>query len=158
MKDPMTAPGPKIVPGSRVRLHLSLALPDGTEVVSTFGEEPMELSPGDGTLGEGLELALYGLGAGAQQTLRIDGDSVYGPRDENNIHSIPLERFPAGIEPRPGLIVAFDSADGEALPGTILGLGESAAQVDFNHPLAGREIVFRVEILEVTPAAGGEDD
>ena len=112
----MTAPGPKIVPGSRVRLHFSLALPDGTEAVSTFGEEPMELTLGDGTLGEGLELALYGLRPGAEQTLRIDGDSVYGPRDENNIHSIPLERFPAGIEPRPGLIVAFDTADGDHRP------------------------------------------
>jgi FKBP-type peptidyl-prolyl cis-trans isomerase SlpA len=153
----MTGPGPKIVPGSRVRMHFSLALPDGTEAVSTFGEEPMELTLGDGTLGEGLELALYGLRPGAEQTLRIDGDSVYGPRDENNIHSIPLERFPAGIEPRPGLIVAFDTADGEPLPGAILELSESEARVDFNHPLAGREIVFRVEILDVTAPAGTQD-
>ncbi len=154
----MTAPGPKIVPGSRVRMHFSLSLPDGTEAVSTFGEEPMEFTLGDGTLGEGLELALYGLRPGAEQTLRIDGDSVYGPRDENNIHSIPLERFPAEIKPRPGQIVAFESAVGEPLPGAILELGESEARVDFNHPLAGREIVFRVEILDATPPAGAENE
>ena len=149
--------GPKIVPGSRVRLHLSLALMDGTEALSTFGEEPLEFTLGDGTLEEGLELALYGLRPGAEQTLRVNGDSVYGRRDENNIHSISLDRFPAGITPKPGLIVAFDTPQGE-LPGAILELGESEARVDFNHPLAGREIVFRVEILEVSPPAGAGDD
>ncbi len=154
----MTAPGPKIIPGSRARIHIALSLPDGTEAVSTFGEEPMEFTLGDGTLDEGLELALYGLRPGAEQTLRIDGDSVYGPRDENNIHSIPLERFPVGIKPLPGLIVAFDTPDGATLSGTILELGESEAQVDFNHPLAGREIVFQVEILDVTPPVGVTDD
>jgi len=150
----VTSEAPKIIPGSRVRLHLSLALPDGTEALSTFGEEPMEFTLGDGTLQQGLELALYGLRTGAEQTLRLDGNKVYGPRDEANIHAIPLDRFPAGIDPHPGQIVAFDTPQGE-LPGAILELAEGEARVDFNHPLAGREIVFRVEILEVTPPQAG---
>jgi len=153
----MSGAGPKIVPGSRVRLHLSLALPDGTEALSTFGEEPMEFTLGDGTLEEGLELALYGLRPGAEQTLRVDGNSVYGPRDESNVHSIPLHRFPVDITPKPGLIVVFDTPQGE-LPGAILELGESEARVDFNHPLAGREIVFRVQILGVASQAGSAED
>lgn len=150
----MTDENIKIEPGSRVRMHFSLALPDGTEAVSTFGEKPIDFRMGDGTLSEGLELALYGLRAGADQTLNMDGAEVYGPRDPQRIQSIELTRFPSGIRPRPGLIVAFTAPDGEELPGTVVALQGDHARVDFNHPLAGREVVFRVQILSVRP--GGE--
>ena len=152
----MTSSDPKIVPGSGVRMHFSLGLPDGTEAASTFDDDPLDFTMGDGTLSPGLELALFGLRPGAEQTLRIDGDTVYGPRDESNIHTLPLDRFPSGIEPRPGLIIAFDTPDGDELPGTVLELADTEARVDFNHPLAGREIVFKVKILAVTSPAGDE--
>jgi FKBP-type peptidyl-prolyl cis-trans isomerase SlpA len=134
-------------------MHFALGLPDGTEAVSSFGSEPLIFRMGDGTLSEGLELALYGLRAGAEQTLRIDGSMVYGPRDESNVHAVPLQRFPHAIRPEPGLVVAFTTAEGEEVAGTVLDVSADAARVDFNHPLAGREIVFRVQILSVTPAA-----
>ena len=154
----MTSSGPKIVPGSGVRMHFSLGLPDGPEAVSTFDEEPLIFTMGDGSLSPGLELALYGLRPGAEQSLRIDGDTVYGPRDEDNIHTIPLNRFPGGIEPKPGLIIAFETSEGEELPGTILELGDTEATVDFNHPLAGREILFTVKILAVSSPAVTEPE
>jgi len=138
-------------------MHFSLGLPDGSELVSTFGEEPLCFTLGDGTLAEGLELALYGLRPGAEQTLRIDGDLIYGPRDPANVHRVPLAQFPPGISPAPGLVVAFAGADGTTLPGTLLEIAGDTVQVDFNHPLCGGEVVFRVHILSVTaPPAGAE--
>jgi FKBP-type peptidyl-prolyl cis-trans isomerase SlpA len=144
----------KIEHGSLVRMHFSLGLPDGTEAVSTFAEEPIEFRMGDGTLSEGLELALYGLRQGAEQSLRMDGGDVYGPRDPALVQEVELTRFPVGIDPQPGLIVAFSTPDGEELPGSVLSVQGDAARVDFNHPLAGREILFRCHILDVLP--GGE--
>ncbi len=140
---------PKIIPGSRVCMHFSLSLPDGSEAVSTFGEEPMEFTMGDGTLSEGLELALYGLRPGEDQTLRLNGNEVYGPRDAKNIQQVSLDRFPKGLAPEPGLIIAFTTPDGDEVPAAILEVNDNEAQVDFNHPLAGREVVFRTHILVV---------
>jgi FKBP-type peptidyl-prolyl cis-trans isomerase SlpA len=147
----MTQEEIKVDVGSRVRMHFSLALPDGTEAVSTFGEDPIEFRMGDGTLSEGLELALYGLRPGTEQELRMDGTDVYGPRNPDLVQQVELARFPVGIEPVPGLIVAFSTPDGEELPGSVLSVEAGMAQVDFNHPLAGRELVFRCHILVVEP-------
>ncbi len=139
----------KIIPGSRVRMHFSLSLPDGSEAVSSFDEEPLEFTMGDGTLTEGLELALFGLRAGADQTIRLDGDQAYGPRDEDNIQQIDLTQFPVDIQPEPGLIVAFSTPDGNELPGMVVDVADGQATVDFNHPLSGHEVVFRTQILSV---------
>jgi len=134
---------------SRVRMHFALGLADGTEAVSTFDDEPMAFQMGDGSLAEGLELALYGLAAGDEQELLIDGADVYGPRDSERIQKVELTRFPVGINPEPGLIVAFTNADGEELAGSVLAVEDGLATVDFNHPLAGRELKFRCRILAV---------
>jgi FKBP-type peptidyl-prolyl cis-trans isomerase SlpA len=148
---------PKIAPGSRVCLHLYLGLPDGTEAISTFDGEPLCFTLGDGTLAEGLEMALYGLRQGSREELRIPGDLVYGLRDPASRHQVPLASFPPGITPAPGLVVAFADADGRETPATIQEIDGEAAQVDFNHPLSGRDLVLRVQVLSVAPAEGAAE-
>ena len=143
---------PKIRPGSRVRMHFSLGLADGTEAVSTFDEEPIEFRMGDGTLSEGLELALYGVYLGTEESLTLDGGEVYGPRNPELVQDLDRTRFPVDIDPRPGLIVAFSTPDGDELPGAVMEVGDATVRVDFNHPLAGREIRFRFHILDIQPA------
>jgi FKBP-type peptidyl-prolyl cis-trans isomerase SlpA len=139
----------EITPGSEVTLHLSLATTDGFEALSTFGEEPETLVMGDGTLSEGLELALYGLKPGDAQTLTLTAEQAFGQWDKTNIHRLPRHDFNAEEELEPGQIIGFSAAEGEELAGTILEVDQHNVTVDFNHPLAGREVVFRVEILHV---------
>ena len=141
----------QILPGSQVTLHLSLALEDGTEALSTFGEEPVTLTVGDGTLQPGLELAIYGLGAGDRQTLNLMPEQAYGLRDPALIQEMPRTDFPADFDPQPGQIIAFSLPDDEEAAGSVLSADESRVEVDFNHPLAGHEVTFTVEIIEVTP-------
>ena len=138
------------MPGSSVTLHLSIAMIDGTEVISTFGGEPSELIVGDGSLSEGLELALYGLKAGEKQTLKLNSNQAFGSRDETRIHKLQKSAFNSGLKLKPGLVIAFEGPAGEELAGTVLEIGEQNVTVDFNHPLAGRELVFKVEILQVS--------
>lgn len=140
---------PEILPGSPVTLHLSISLEDGTEAVSTFGEEPVRLEMGDGTLQPGLELAIYGLKAGDTQTLSLLPEQAYGLRDPSMIHNMPLSEFDAGFSPEVGQIIAFALQNGEEVPGVVLGIEDGLVEVDFNHPLAGHEISFTVEILSV---------
>ena len=138
----------EIMPGSQVSLHLSLSLPDGTEAVSTFGEEPLSLVMGDGTLLPGMEMALYGLSAGDEQTLTLEPHQAYGFHDEQMTHELPRSDF-GDHEPEAGHIMAFATPGGDETPGLVLEVHDDKVKVDFNHPLAGREVVFRVQVLEV---------
>jgi FKBP-type peptidyl-prolyl cis-trans isomerase SlpA len=145
----------EILPGSTVTLHLRILLEDGSEALSTFGEDPVELVMGDGTLQPGLELALYGLKPGEEQTLKLMPEQAYGLRDPGLIQHLPRTDFGSDFEPETGQIVAFQLPDGDETAGTILDVEEGRVEVDFNHPLAGHAITFSVEILEVSPGEPG---
>lgn len=141
----------RIAPGSQVTMHFSLAFTDGTEAASTFGDEPTTIVMGEGSLSDGLELALYGLTAGDRQTLTLKPDQAFGPRDKAKVHPMPRSNFNPEMELEVGLIIGFTTPDGHELAGIVSELLEDQVIIDFNHPLAGNEVVFSVEILAVEP-------
>jgi len=143
---------------STVTLHLSLTLEDGLVAESTFETEPLTFIMGDGTLVRGLELGLYGLVPGAVQRLELYPEQAFGLRDPANIHTLPRSDFDSGIELEEGVIVGFETPEGEELAGAILSIDEDTVNVDFNHPMAGHTIIFDVEIIDVVPAEAGGDD
>jgi FKBP-type peptidyl-prolyl cis-trans isomerase SlpA len=147
----MTAPGnvARVAPGRRVTLHLALSLPDGTEALSTFGEEPLSFVMGDGTLTEGLELSLYGLRAGDREALELDPEQAFGLRDESLIQTLPRSDFPPDMTLEPGYILAFTTPSGDEVAGQVLEVGGQQVELDFNHPLAGRHLHLRAQILSV---------
>lgn len=139
-----------IAPGSQVTMHFSISLPDGTEAASTFDDEPTIFVMGDGSISEGLELALYGLTTGDKQSLTLQPDQAFGPRDEAKVHPMPRSNFAADMELEPGLIIGFTTPDGHELAGIVQEVQEQDVVMDFNHPLAGMEVTFIVEVLEVS--------
>lgn len=141
----------QIQPGSRIKLHLSIALADGTIAENTFDDEPLEFVVGDGTLVNNLEIALYGMRKGDRQRLRLWPDQAYGARDPDNVHVMPRRQFPDGMTLEPGVIVGFSMPDGEEVPGSVMEIDDAGIKVDFNHPLAGHAIVFECEVLDVQP-------
>ncbi len=132
-------------------MHFTLSLADGTVADSTRDGEPLQFVMGDGTLIEGLELVLYGLKAGDRQCLSIEPRDAFGFPVEENIHAMPRNEFPADMQLEAGLIVGFTTPSGEEVPGAIQEIKGDEVVVDFNHPLAGHEVIFDVEILEVKP-------
>jgi FKBP-type peptidyl-prolyl cis-trans isomerase SlpA len=139
--------------GSEVLMHFTLRLEDGTVAETTEGEEPLRFVLGDATLVEGLELALYGLRAGDRQSLKIGPETAYGFTDSDDVQPIARAEFPMSMSLRRGMIIEFADPAGDTFPGRVKDLDEQQVTVDFNHPLAGHEITFEVEILEVR---GGE--
>ena len=137
-------------PGSKVKIHFTLSLEDGTEALTSLGEEPLECVLGDGTLRQGMEMVLYGMKTGEEEEITLTPDQGWGHRDPALIHNLPRSRFPADMTLEPGQIIAFDNAEGEEMAGAILSLDGEQVEVDFNHPLAGRNVVFRVKLLEVS--------
>jgi FKBP-type peptidyl-prolyl cis-trans isomerase SlpA len=139
----------EIVPGSAVTLHFSLSLPDGTEAISTFDDEPLHCHIGDRTFQPTMELALYGLKAGDEQTLTLTPEQAYGEPDPGLVQQMPLADFPEHLNPQADQVISFALPDGEETMGVVREVAQTHATVDFNHPLAGQEVVFRVRILEV---------
>ena len=140
----------EIRPGSKVLMHFTLSLEDGTVAETTRDDnEPLEFVMGDGTLIEGLELALYGLKAGDKQTLSIEPKLAFGFPDPENVHSMPRHEFPQEMQLARGVIMEFNTPAGDEVPGTVLEVNDREVKVDFNHPLAGHQITFEVEILSV---------
>ena len=144
----MTEP---IVPGSTVTLHYTLALPDGTVADTTGSGEPLTFTLGTGTMIEGLEHALMGLKPGDHQELKIPPESGYGFPDPEARHPMPRSSFPEDMTLEVGMIMSFDFPDGGEAPGAIISVDDDEVLVDFNHPLAGMEVTFTVDIIDVKP-------
>jgi FKBP-type peptidyl-prolyl cis-trans isomerase SlpA len=134
---------------SLILMHYSIALNNGSIIESSFDNEPIEISMGKGDITEGMELALFGLKEGETQTLTLTPEQGFGLRDEGNIHDMPRSDFPADLPLETGLSYSFESPQGDDIPGTVIDVKNDMVTVDFNHPLAGQEIIFHVNILGV---------
>jgi FKBP-type peptidyl-prolyl cis-trans isomerase SlpA len=140
----------RITENSRVTLHFAVLLESGEEVDTTRRGKPATFEMGDGKLLPGFESALLGMKAGDDAQIELEPEQAFGEHRRQNVQLIDRQRF-AGQELEPGLMMAFSAPDGE-LPGVIRRVFERTVEVDFNHPLAGRRVVFDVSILEVEDA------
>jgi len=138
----------RIRAGDRVTLHFSLLLETGEEVDTTRRGKPASFTLGDGSLLPGFERALAGLRAGDDVQIALPAEEAFGPHRAENVRRLPREQFGVDVAPEPGLVVSFAGPGGE-LPVVVRRIMESTVEVDFNHPLAGRTIVFDVSILRV---------
>ncbi len=150
----------KIQKGSRVTLHFSLALPSGELIDSNFDKSPPSFHLGDGSLLPGFEQCLIGLKAGDEKEVRLPPAQAFGEPVAANCQRFTVDRFRHLLEDdlvpmKPGAIVSFKDGAGFDLPGVVKSMTDQHVEVDFNHPLAGKEILFRVRIVNVLDP--GED-
>ena len=138
--------------GTRVTLNFALVLDDGSEVDSNFEKEPASFSVGDGSLLPGFERALFGLKSGDKATLEILPEEGFGQPNDNNLQRIKRDQFDVESELEEGMVFSFADAAGGELPGVVKAFDADEVTVDFNHPLAGRTLSFRVAIHNVEVA------
>ena len=157
MTDRNTGSGRHIDASARVTLHFALRLSDGSEIDSNFAAEPAVFSMGDGSLLPGFERQLLGCRSGERKTVSLCADDAFGSYNTENVQSFrrsEIERSvsEAELSLEPGVVLSFtDKARGE-LPGVVQSIEADSVQVDFNHPLAGRDIEFEFLIVEVSDA------
>ncbi len=147
----MTAVNLPVSEGTRVYVNFSLSLEDGSEVDSNFGGEPVAFEVGDGSLLPGFERLLFGMSAGQRRLFTVSPEDGFGQPNDNNVQYLPRSRFAADGELEIGLVFSFADAGGGELPGLIVALDDDEVTVDFNHPLAGRNILFDVLVHRVEP-------
>ncbi|GHD37820.1 FKBP-type peptidyl-prolyl cis-trans isomerase [Halioglobus pacificus] len=138
--------------GTRVFLNFSVSLEDGSEVDTNFGGEAVDFVVGDGSLLPGFERAMFGMTAGQRQVFTIAPEDAFGQPNDNNVQEIPRSQFDDDIDLQIGLVFSFADASGGELPGMIVSFDDETVSIDFNHPLAGRTILFDVQVHRVEAA------
>ena len=146
-----------IATGSLVSLHFSLALTTGELIDSNFEQSPASFRLGDGSMLPGFEQELLGLRPGDEIESTLGFEQAFGEINPANKHRFPIAKFQSLLEDdliptEVGAVVSFKDAGGFDLPGVVTELTEFMVVVDFNHPLAGKEIVFKARINSVIDA------
>jgi len=142
--------------GSQVTLHFSVSLADGHVVDSNFDASPASFKVGDGNMLPGFESQLLGLFEGAEIENFLSPEQAFGQVNEENVHRLPRAKFTQFLdeeydELQEGTVVSFKDPGGFDLPGVVKEKSDTEVLVDFNHPLAGKEVVFKARILSVIP-------
>lgn len=141
-------PQQTIAPDAKVTLHFAIKLENGQVVDSNFEGKPATFVVGDGQLLDGFENTLLGMQAGDEAVIDILPEQGFGMSNPNNMQRIPRKQF-GDMALEKGLVISFaDASDGE-LPGMVAEFDERMVTVDFNHPLAGKNLKFEVKILSV---------
>ena len=139
----------QIETGMSVTLHFSLVLEDGHIIDSNFESEPATFSVGDGNLLPGFESTLIGLVNGDEREFTIPPEQAFGQHNPQNVQAVERGNFDQE-ELELGAMFSFQNGDGE-LPGVIVEVDDNEVMIDFNHPLAGKNIIFQVKIIDIAP-------
>jgi len=135
--------------GDDVKVHYTGSLDDGTVFDSSRDREPMQFTLGKGQLIKGFENAVTGMSVGEKKTVRILSNEAYGPHRDELILKFNKADFPPDIEPKEGLVLNLKSPDGRFLLAEITEVSGDSVTLDANHPLAGQDLTFEIDLVEV---------
>ena len=138
-----------IGPDSFVTLHYALRLDDGSEAVSTFDLSPATLQMGGGQIADTLERCLLGLTTGDKREFSLPPAEAFGEHNPRLVEWIARAALPAGVELKENSLIEFNAPTGEGFAGFCRQLNDTQALFDFNHPLAGKPVVFAVHVIGV---------
>ena len=135
--------------GDKVKVHYTLKAESGEVIESSAATVPMEFTIGEGKVIPGFENGVIGMKSGDSKTINVPTDEAYGQREEKKIFEFSKERAPQGFEPKIGQVVQMHAPDGTSFPVTVTGFTENGFQMDANHPLAGKNLVFDLTLIEI---------
>ena len=142
--------------GDVVRVHYRGRLADGSEFDSSEGREPLEFQVGGGQVIPGFEKQVEGMEIGEKSTVTIPADEAYGPRDERQVQSVPRDALPDNLDLRIGARLTATTRDGKQIPLTVIEVDDSQVTMDGNHPLAGQDLTFDLELVEIVGSEPGQ--
>jgi peptidylprolyl isomerase len=144
-----TPAGEVAVSGDTVRVHYTGTLDDGTVFDSSEGREPLEFTLGTGQVIPGFDQGVAGMSVGEVKTIRIPAADAYGEYDPGRVLVIGREQLPEDLDPQVGQQLMMPGGNGGLVPVTVIDANESSITVDANHPLAGEDLTFEVELVEI---------
>lgn len=139
--------------GDTVHLHYKGTLKDGTVFDSSEGRAPLAFEVGAGQIIPGLDAAIPGMSVGDTKTVDVPCDQAYGPVNPAMRQSIPRGEIPPNIPTEVGTQLQMKTQTGDTIPVTVVEANDQAVVLDANHPLAGRDLIFAIELVSIQPAA-----
>lgn len=134
--------------GDTVRVHYTGSLEDGSVFDSSRGRDPLEFTLGEGRVIAGFDEAVTGMAPGEERTVTVPADHAYGDRRDELVFAVPRGQFPDGMEPAVGLEVQL-SQGGQRAVARIAEVSDETVTLDANHPLAGKDLTFDLELVEI---------
>ena len=135
--------------GDLVKVHYTGKLINGEQFDSSAGREPLEFTVGAGQMIKGFDDAMPGMSLGEKKTINIAPEDGYGHRSEEAIIEFPKEHVPAEMVLEPGMPLTLSNQAGQPVPVIVVEVKEDVIILDANHFLAGQELVFDIELVEI---------
>ncbi len=135
--------------GDTVKVHYTGKLDDGTVFDSSKGQEPLEFTMGKGQLIPGFEQAVEGMEPGESKTVTIPANEAYGPHHDEMVIEVARDQFPADQEPEVGQQYRVHQADGTPFVVTVTDVTPDTITLDANHPLAGQDLTFDIQLVDI---------
>ncbi len=136
--------------GDSVKLHYTGSLNDGTVFDSSQGRDPLEFTLGQNQVIPGFENAVLGMSPGDSKTINIPAEQAYGPRREDMVIDVPPSEFPDNITPTVGDRLQIRQPNGGAFNVVVSAVSDTSVTLDGNHPLAGEDLTFEIELVEIS--------
>jgi len=135
--------------GDTVWVHYTGRLDDGTVFKTSDGHKPQRFKIGESKLLPALQQAVVGMKPGESRNIKIKADEAYGPRREEMVVAVDRKNFPKNVELYVGMELDVCQNDGKVFPSKVADVSECSVTLDANHPLAGKDIIFDIELVEI---------
>ena len=135
--------------GDTVRIHFKGTLENGDVFVSSFDRKPVEFTIGEGQILPGIENAVVGMTEGESKTVELPAEKAYGDKREELVVTVDRKQFSDSVTPEPGQRLKFRNQDGSEIIAKVTDVSPSNVTVDANHPLAGEDVTFDLELVEI---------
>lgn len=135
--------------GDTVKVHYTGKLTDGSVFDSSVDREPLEFEIGSGMIIAGFENGVVGLEPGESKTVNVAASEAYGDYNQGLVYEIDRNQLPEGMVPQVGDQLESVQSDGSRVRVVISSVSENSVTIDANHPLAGKDLVFDIELVEI---------
>src|SRR5689334_11180078 len=139
--------------GDKVKVHYHGKLRSGETFDSSNGREPLEFTVGSGQVIKGFDDGVKGMKIGDKKTVEINVENAYGEKSPEMIIEFPKTQFPPDMNPEQGQQLMMSNGDGQSFPVTVAEVREESVLLDANHPLAGQDLIFDLELVDIVPTS-----
>lgn len=135
--------------GDTVKVHYTGKLEDGTIFDTSSNRDPLEFTIGNGEIIPGFEEAVIGMSPGETKTVKVPANKAYGPHHKEMVVTVSRAQFPENLSPQVGQMLEVRQSDGAVIVVTVADVTDESVTLDANHPLAGKELIFDIELVEI---------
>jgi len=139
----------RVKSGDKVKVHYHGRLNNGETFDKSEGREPLEFEVGSGMVIKGFDDGVTGMSVGEKKTVTIPFNEAYGPKNPEMIIDMPKNRFPKDMELEVGMALAMSDGQGQQFEVVVTQIKEDSVVLDANHPLAGKDLIFDLELVEI---------